>query len=174
MRKKIVELPEEKIEHTFLTKNEIEIYTKKVDSLFLNGLLEERIYPNRSKHAGVLTGYFENNNLVYYEGMTAGEFGYLFQKGYLRNSKFYKLITKSHIEAENGVPEPNQDGEVDKDNIVFNNEITTVHFTENIEMLIVLNGKEISHHLGKRNSILNNEINRAKEIVLEVNSIKIN
>jgi hypothetical protein len=152
-----------------LTNFEIENYVNRVDSLFNNGLLEERKYPNRSR--GALTGHFKGDDLVYYEGMKAGEFGFVLHKGYLSKSKFYKLITKNYLETENGVPEPDENGYINRDKIVFDDEVTTLFFTKTKQMLIVLNGDEISHHIDTWNQIQEQEISSANEIVIELNSI---
>lgn len=79
-------------------KTQLTIFTTiEIDSLYNNGILTEKFYPNMSACGGSLSGYYFDDQLVFIDATYSGELGYTRKKMYLAEKDFSKIIYQEHF-----------------------------------------------------------------------------
>ncbi|GAB4154407.1 MAG: hypothetical protein Tsb0033_02360 [Winogradskyella sp.] len=143
-----------------------------IDSLFENGILTKKFYPNMSFCGGGLYGFYYNNELKLIDSKYQAELGYSSRKIYWNGNKILKIKYREFF-AEWGKYQKNyppEKVEYDPSKMTYSDTIYELTFGDRYEFVKMASGKVIST---KTDSTLTKKLTDcAKRMKTELESIK--
>lgn len=129
------------------SKTELTDFTpKEIDSLFDNGILTKKFYPNMSACGGGLFGFYYNTELKLIDSKYQAELGYSSKKIYWNGNKILKIYYREYF-AEWGKYEKNyppEKVEYDPSKMTYSDTIYEISFGDKYEFKKMANDKVIS------------------------------
>ncbi len=143
-----------------------------IDSLWQNGILTKKMYPNMSACGGSLSGYYFENQLVFIDATYSGELSYTRKKMYLTETGFSKIIYQEHFpEIEKYEKKyPSEKYDFDPTKVTFADTIYEIKIKPNLEFKKSYLDKVLSTE--KDSTLINKLIDCGKKMIAELNTVK--